>query len=813
MNRYVCIHGHFYQPPRENPWLEEIEVQDSANPFRDWNERITAECYNPNTAARILTNNMTVTDIVNNYTKISFNFGPTLLSWMAAEVPDVYQRILEADKESMKIYSGHGSAIAQVYNHMIMPLSNTKDKKTQVIWGIEDFKYRFGRDPEGMWLAETAVDIETLEILAENNIKYTILAPRQAGEIKKIKEQKWHNVSDGTIDPRRAYICFLPSGKSINLFFYDGNISQDLAFGDLMKSGENLAQRMVSTFSEDKEAQLAHIATDGETYGHHQKHGDMALAYCINYIEENKLAEITIYGEFLEKHPPEYEVKIVENTSWSCIHGIERWRNDCGCSSGHPGWNQKWRAPLRYALDWLRDNLAELYAKEMSALVNDPWKLRDDYIKIILDRDPDNIQKIIGAYLLNKLSGENSDDNKVKILKLLEMQRHAMLMYTSCGWFFDEISGIETVQVIQYAARAIQLAQQVSGNNYEIEFKKRLADVPGNIPEVNTGEKVYDSYVKPAVVDLLRVAAHYGISSLFEDFPEHSVIFSYEVFTEKIQKLEAGRSKMVIGRARMRSQITYEENTISYAFIFMGDQNINGGVRETISEEAYDLMEKELTDSFNKLNMVDIILLLDKHFGGHSYSLWSLFKDKSREIFSKIFANTLEDVEHSFRQIYENHYPIMSALKQSNNPLPKAIKTAVDFVINSDLKNVFTESNGTMDISRLQNISNEVSKWNVEIDKNSISYSATKKLNHLMQLFTENINDIGLMKDIYSSIKILRDFGVEPNLWEIQNQLFLVSKESLPDMKSKAEKGDDSAKEWLSEFNNLQDSLNLKIAE
>ncbi len=386
MNKHICIHSHFYQPPRENPWLEEIEVQDSAYPYRDWNERITAECYNPNTAARILSDNNTIKDIINNYKKMSFNFGPTLISWMEKSAPEVYQRILEADKESIKLFSGHGSAIAQVYNHMIMPLSNSRDKKTQIVWGKQDFIHRFKREPEGMWLAETAVDIESLELLAEQGIKFTILAPRQASKVKRIGEDEWVDISDATIDPRKSYMCPLPSGKSIAVFFYDGNIAQDLAFGSLIESGENLSNRLLGTFSDNDETELANIATDGETYGHHQRHGDMALAYCINHIEENKVAKITVYGEYLEKHPPEWEVQIIENTSWSCIHGIERWRNNCGCNSGHQGWNQEWRAPLRFSLDWLRDELVELYQKETAAFADNIWNLRDDYIHIILNR-------------------------------------------------------------------------------------------------------------------------------------------------------------------------------------------------------------------------------------------------------------------------------------------------------------------------------------------------------------------------------------------------------------------------------------------
>ena len=389
MDRYLCIHCHFYQPPRENPWLESIELQESAYPYHDWNERITAECYAANASSRILTADNRIIRIVNNYSRISFNFGPTLLSWLEEHAPDTYQAILTADKESQQRCSGHGNAIAQVYNHMIMPLANRRDKQTQVVWGIGDFEHRFGRKPEGMWLAETAVDVETLEVLAEHDIKFTVLAPSQALHERRAGTTKFKNVEGGKIDPTRPYICNLPSGRSINLFFYDGPISRAVAFEGLLDNGETFANRLLSGFADNRRwAQLMHIATDGETYGHHHSKGDMALAYALHHIESNNLAKLTNYGEYLEINPPTHEVEIVENTAWSCVHGVGRWSRDCGCNSGgKPGWNQAWRAPLRAAFDYLRDELAPEYERKASELLHDPWQARDEYINVVLDRD------------------------------------------------------------------------------------------------------------------------------------------------------------------------------------------------------------------------------------------------------------------------------------------------------------------------------------------------------------------------------------------------------------------------------------------
>ena len=381
-NRFVCVHGHFYQPPRENPWLETVEVQDSAAPYHDWNDRITAECYAPNGASRITNRENEIVRILNNYARMSFNFGPTLLSWLEDKAPRTYHMILEADRASAARYSGHGSALAQVYNHIIMPLANERDAITQIRWGIADFEHRFDRKPEGMWLAETAVNREVLGLMAREGIKYTILAPNQCARVRKLTVETlsaskealrpekasvsasndWIGTPDATVDPTQPYLVKLDEGRSIAVFFYNGPNSRAIAFEGLLDSGEKFATRLISGFHptspSDHPAQLSHVATDGESYGHHHKHGEMALSFAMHWIEEQGLATLTNYGEFLAKFPPMWEAEVAEDTSWSCSHGVERWRSDCGCNGGKPGWNQRWRAPLRDALDYLRDATA-----------------------------------------------------------------------------------------------------------------------------------------------------------------------------------------------------------------------------------------------------------------------------------------------------------------------------------------------------------------------------------------------------------------------------------------------------------------------
>ncbi len=482
MQRHLCIHGHFYQPPRENPWLEAVEVQESAFPYRDWNERITAECYAPNAASRILDGGH-AERIVNNYAWISFNFGPTLLAWLERQEPEVYRAILEADALSAERFSGHGSALAQAYHHLILPLANRRDKRTQIAWGLADFEHRFGRPAEGMWLPETAVDLETLDLLAEAGVRFTILEPRQARRVRPTGGE-WQEVGEGGLDPARPYAVALPSGRRLAVFFYDGAISRAVAFEGLLNNGEHLAARLLSSLPADSGRDgLIHIATDGETYGHHHRFGEMALSYALHHIESNNWAKLTNYGEYLETHPPQHEVEIAENTSWSCAHGVERWRSDCGCrTGGEPGWTQAWRAPLRQALDWLRDELAVLYERAAGEIFPDPWRARDAYIQVILNRGrlPDG-------------------PGRVRALALLEMQRHAMLMYTSCGWFFNDLAGIETVQILCYAGRALQLAEEVFEVALEEGFLRRLEHARSNAPEAGSGRDLYERQVRAAM--------------------------------------------------------------------------------------------------------------------------------------------------------------------------------------------------------------------------------------------------------------------------------------------------------------------------
>ena len=763
--KYVCIHGHFYQPPRENPYLEAIELQDSAYPYHDWNERITAECYAPNAASRILDAENRILKLLNNYARISFNFGPTLLSWMKDQAPRVYASILEADTESRERFSGHGSAIAQGYNHMILPLANRRDKVTQVKWGVRDFESRFGRKPEGMWLPETAVDTETLEVLAENGILFTILAPRQAKRVRSRHSNKYEDVSGARIDPARAYLAMLPSKKRINLFFYDGPISQGVAFEGLLSDGKRFADRLMSGFSDTREGpQLVHIATDGESYGHHHHFGEMALSYALEQIEKEKVAKLTNYGEFLAEYPAERVVEIVDNSSWSCVHGIERWRSDCGCNSGGHAWNQAWRAPLRAALDWLRDRLAPIFEARLKEYFRDPWASRDDYIRVILDRSEESRAAFFAGHSLRPLNAEE----QVTVLKLLEMQRHAMLMYTSCGWFFDELSGLETVQVIHYAGRALRLAEECSGEAIEAEFLQHLANAKSNLPEHGDGARIYEKWVKPAVVDIQRVAGHYAISSLFENYPEKTRIYCYEADRLKYSLEAEGKLRLANGSAKFQSAITQEAATLDFSVLHLGDHNLTAGVRHSHNSSAED--QKKLVDAFAKADTAEVIRLLDQVYGKEIFSLRLLFRDEQRKIAGLILNDSLNSAAAVYRTVFESQAPLIRFLTGLDIPVPNALKSAAEIALNNQLQQYFERPE--LDSDSIQSLFREAAASNIALDATTLEYKIRRRIENEAAQFAANPSDLVVGARMIKLLDLISSLPFPVVLWEAQNMCY-----------------------------------------
>ena len=807
MERYICIHGHFYQPPRENPWLEEIEVQDSAYPYHDWNERIHAECYAPNTVSRILDGEGRIIELPNNYARISFNFGPTLLSWLEEKAPETYEAILAADRISQKNFSGHGSAMAQAYNHIIMPLTNHRDKYTQVLWGIRDFEHRFGRSPGGMWLPETAVDLETLDIMAELGIRFTILAQHQAKEVRNRDQDSWTEVNGGRIDPTMAYELNLQSGRKISLFFYDGTISQAVSFQHLLASGEELVQRFVGAFSnESSRPQLVNIASDGETYGHHQQYGDMALAYALDRIESDSLTRLTNYGEFLEKHPPAVEVRIFENTAWSCMHGVERWWKDCGCNSGgHPGWNQSWRTVLRESLDWLRDTVTPLYELHAGRLLKDPWEARNDFISVVLDRSLENVNQ----FLMRHASRRLEEPEKVTVLKLLEVQRCAMLMYTSCGWFFDELSGIETVQVIQYAGRAILMGEEAFGVGLEQEFLKKLEQAKSNIPEHRDGRLIYEKFVKPAMIDLTRVAAHYAMSSIFEERAQGDKIFCYSADREEFRLHQLGNAKLALGRVRITSEITWEASVMAFAALYFPEHNLSAGIQVFEDEEQFGIVSREVLQSFSAGDFPETILRMDRYFGASKYSLRSLFRDELRRVLNEILESSMESTRYTFRETYNHYATFMRFLIDLGIPLPEPLPSTADFVLNLNLKLEF--QNPEMSAEAIRNLVRDAQYLHINFDYPGLEYALRKNIERLAHKLREDPDDLGNLKQLLAAVGLGKEMPFELNLWVIQNTYYEMMHTVLPERRWKAEHGVEEAHEWVGRFVELGRKLSVRV--
>ena len=690
---YIAIHGHFYQPPRENPWFEFIETEKSAHPFHDWNERIALECYRPNAHARTLDGKGKILEILNNYSSISFNFGPTLLPWLEKHFPSVYQRILEGDRESLRRF-GHGNAIAQVHNHIIMPLANDRDKETEVLWGMTDFEKRFHRKSEAIWLPETAVNTSTLQVLIKYGMQYLILSPYQALRVRPFGGKKWTDVSQGRIDSTQPYRCFIKdsSGKKlldqfIDIFFYNGIIAKEIAFGDLLKDGNTFCNRFAQFYQESKERpQLIHIATDGETYGHHKKFGEMALAYALDKGFPLKGFEVINYGAFLKRFPPVYEVEIDEGpkrggTSWSCAHGVGRWEEDCGCSTGgRPGWNQRWRKPLREALDLLRDELSLVFEREGEKVFKDVWEARNGYIEVILHRSSERIRSFFEQYGIKDL------DQKEKItgLKLLEMQRHALQMYTSCGWFFADLAGLETLLILQHAGRAIQLAEELTGGEIEKNFLEKLSEAQSNLPEMGNGDQVYKRHVKPKWVTNEKVVNHFAISSLFDGGDGEKKIFSYRVEKIRYEKIGEEEDLLVVGQVRVSSEVNPEPKEFLFGLIPSKKAIFRTWVSEFKGSPSFDTLREKALESLGK-GREEMSKIFTSLLGNQRFTIQDTFKEERQAILRKLIQKEFDEHCQIYADLFDRTKQVVEAFSREGLEIPYEIRVAAEVTLSNRL--------------------------------------------------------------------------------------------------------------------------------
>lgn len=775
--RFLCLHGHFYQPPRENPWLEAVEEEKSAAPYHDWNERIWAECYAPNSRSRIQDEQGRITRISNNYRKISFNFGPTLLNWMDEKAPGTVAAVRRADRLAQEERQGHGNALAQAYNHIILPLAQERDILTQIRWGKAVFRRQFNREPEGMWLPETAVNNKTLELLASEGLRFTILAPHQARRFRPLGHGAWTEVQ-GDINPRRPYWCLLPGGKRIALFFYDGRLAHGIAFQDYLQNGEFFYRELMNAFDpNDPEPQLVHTATDGETYGHHRLFGDMALAFGLHLCEKNPEVRLTNYGWFLEHFPPRFEVEIRENTSWSCAHGIERWRSECSCRLGGKEYHQRWRAPLREGLDRLKGELDRLFEEQASPLLKDPWQTRDDYIEIINDRSPENIARFFQCRIRRSPLAR---EDQIRLLKLLEIQRCGMLMFTSCGWFFDEISGLETVQILKYACRAIQLAEDF-GIFLEPLLLSYLEKAPSNIPEFGNGARVWGKMVRPFRTDLQRLLAHYAIHALQEKSPK-TFIYSYRVEHMDQTVLPQNGNRLALGRMKVVSTLTLEELEGEYAVFHFGGVDFQCLIREGRSWAEYESFKAETVRMYQTASLGDVYDWVKGAFPERRFYLKDLFVEEREKLIQHILEEGTEKHVLLLEEWVREEWGTLIRLAQMGVTLPVPLKAALDLILDRTLEKGIREAFSAL-VPSLETLKDFFKKFR-ELDS---PLPPERVLGRIERRIEKEIQGLLTASDpervfsiIVAVLELCRQVGQPLRLWDMQNGFLDVFRELPP---------------------------------
>ncbi|MDH5720646.1 MAG: DUF3536 domain-containing protein [Spirochaetia bacterium] len=806
MKKYICIHGHFYQPPRENPWINEIESEKTAFPYKNWNQRIANECYSPNTFARILNEEKKIVRILNNYSRMSHNIGPTLLQWLQKYEFETYQNIIEADMISREKFSGHGAAIAQAYNHIIMPLASLRDKKTQVKWGIADFIDRYERYPEGLWLPETAVDTETLEVLAEHEIKFTILAPHQAKSIRHLNASDWIEVASHGIDTTMAYLAKLPSGKTINLFFYNGGLSHAVSFGNLLRDGKAFADRLIQAdFPAKRDYSLMHIAVDGETFGHHHRFGEMALAFCLNEIEKSN-AQITVYAEFLEKHPPEYEVQINENTSWSCAHGIERWRDDCGCKTGlNPSWRQLWRKPLRESLNWLRDYVNKHFEKKAEEIFENVWRARNKYIHIVLSNHESKIEKFLSTEL------KNNKDPKIKTeaLLLMELQYNLLMMFTSCAWFFDDITDIATQYVLRFAVRGIEIAEKLFEIEIYEKYKSLIHNARSNTNSNKTGAVIVEKQLLPDRVDPLLITIHFALSLLDKPVEEIET-YNYTILhTEKKEYISekalisTGKMKIVNNKILETSEIYYtivQEKPYHihcYASFYHEIQNI-----ENFHESLEDIVKSE--------NLVELIRFLNSRFR-KQYLLQNLLKDFIQKYSYNKIEEAMNEILRGESRILVQNYRLLAFLAQNSLEIPHPLMLSLSNIYTKGISRLFEKKE--IDIRRLKKYLNQAKFFSLSLHTSEIEFAASfqisEKMKRLLHQMKSIETEIKLLHEINETIEILNKAVFELDTWRVQNFYYKIYKRRYKIMSEKSSKGISAATEWLKVFNQLGENLHI----
>ncbi|HEY0006501.1 MAG TPA: DUF3536 domain-containing protein [Pyrinomonadaceae bacterium] len=782
MTTSLIIHGHFYQPPRENPWTELVEREPSARPFHDWNERIDSECYRPNGFARIFDAYGGVERIVNNYLSFSFNFGPTLLSWLEQHHPDTYERVLTADRESLSLRGGHGNAIAQGYHHSILPLCNELDRRTQVRWGVADFRSRFMREPESLWLPETACNAETLDLLIDEGMRFVILSPYQAERVRSTRGGEWTSVAEGQIDTSIPYAYFHSdhSGRSIAIFFYDGPIARAIAFEGALASSQGLVERFRRAARGG--GPLVNVATDGETYGHHFKFGDRCLAYALETEAPQAGFRVTNYGEFLDQSAPEFEVKIKEGpdgegTAWSCAHGLGRWTRDCGCQTGaQEGWNQKWRAPLRAALNILRDHAALYFEATKGELFKDPWAARDEYVELMLG----NLAR--AEFLERHAPRALNDAEQVRALTFLELQRHTMLMYTSCGWFFADISGIETVQVLKYAGRVLDLLEELGLESARESFLSVLAEAKSNLPQKGSGADIFRRAKRSSRVEPERVAAHLGIASLVGRQPEDGRAAAYDYRLTEFQKQQHGRVTLATARLMLESINTGREHEYALAAMYFGDVDFYCVLKNFPGERAYREAVEQLWKLFRKATLPALLRRAQELFGPAEYGLEHLLMGERERISAIIFRRMVDRFSEQYELLYEDSRRNIEMLRDAGFELPKELRAAAEFTIGRRFERELRQQQERYDpaaLARALELADEAERHGYRVKRSAIWRLVEEMILKTVRFALDQPSPANIQSAIML-IRMAAKLGFNANLDQSQEAVYFALQRGLP---------------------------------
>jgi alpha-amylase/alpha-mannosidase (GH57 family) len=771
----LIIHGHFYQPPRENPWTGQVDPEPSAAPFHDWNERVYQECYRPNAFGRIVDRFQRVSRIGNNYAEMSFNVGPTLLAWLARKHPVTLNRMRDADRASARKRGGHGNAIAQAYNHTILPLSSPRDRKTQIRWGIEDFRFHFGRAPEAMWIPETACNDATLGALIDAGMKFAILAPGQAARIRPIGAEDWIDVEGVRVDPRFPYRYSHRdgSGRSMVLFFYDGALARAIAFEGALASSQGLVDRF--THAGGGPGRLIHAATDGESYGHHYRFGDRCLSYALTTEAPERGFRMTNYGEFLSENPPTMEVEISpgpdgEGTSWSCAHGVRRWRADCGCQSGaKERWDQAWRAPLRSALNLLRDRAAEQFEAAARDFLADPWEVRDAYIAKVVD------PTLSGRAFLTPFQRRKLGDAEVtRSLKLLEMQRNAMLMFTSCGWFFADISGIEAVQVMKYAARVLDGLGSLGLEVPEKPFLEVLAEAQSNVRSQGTGADVFRKQSDHCRVSQERLAAHLSFERLVDHQPDTGEEAGHRYQFALARREQEGRMKLATSIVRLESLATGESTSFAAGAVHLGGVDFYSVVRPGVAPEEFAPAVEKVWAKFYSGSLPSFLRSLSEEFGPDEFGLSDVLPDGRSRVFEIVFGDIVKSLKEQYSRLYDDNRRVIEMLRKGGFELPEALKTAAEFALARRFEEEVIRQNGSRDPNAYDGaiaIEAEAEKYGFHLDRTAVKKFFEEKI-------LEDVNAVvarpGLETAgaVTSRVIVAEMLGVAGDLTRVQDALY-----------------------------------------